>query len=129
MCQRDTIIDDGYAHTWKLDCLHCPEFNKLVACSFTTYERETYPLRKGPQGEKRGFKGEWKLCGAAIYYHIPDRADDMFILGFNVINKTTTFTRIGDADTGIKKIHTFDKIMDINLDNLISKTKLTLMFS
>lgn len=114
MCKQDTIIDDGYARQWKLDCLHCLEFNKLIACAFTNYKKDI---------------GEWKLCGAAIYFHMPERPHDMFIWGFNVIHQKTTLARIGDADTGIKNIYTFDKIMDINLDNLINKTKLTLMFS
>ena len=125
MCKQDTKIDDGYASSWKLDCLHCLKINELVTCSFTMYTRfidrsGVLPLEK---------VGEWKLRGASLYFRIPERTDDMFFWTFNTANKSTTLTRVGDADTGVKKVYTFDKIMDINLDNLISKTKLTLTFS
>jgi hypothetical protein len=129
MCKQDTIIDDGYTSSWKLDCLHCLEFNKLVTCSFTNYKRTVEQFIYEPHGEKKRLVGEWNLTGASLYYHMPDRVNDMFVLGFCLISQTTTLTRIGDADTGTKKIYTFDKIMDINLDNLIAKTKMTMMFS
>jgi len=130
MCKQDTPIDDGYAREWKLDCLFCLEINKLVTCSFTNYKRDVEQFRYERHGGKNRFiAGEWELCGASLYFQIPERPEDMFNWGFNVISKTTTLTRIGDADTGSKRVYTFDKIMDINLDNLINKTKMTLTFS
>jgi hypothetical protein len=129
MCKQDTIIDDGYTSSWKLDCLHCLEFNKLVTCSFTNYKRTVEQFRYEPHGAKKRLVGEWELHKASVYYYMPERPNDMFILEFNLTDNRTTLTRIGDADTGTKKIYTFDKIMDINLDNLIAKTKMTLTFS
>ena|ERR1700677_4135319 len=125
-CKQDSIIDEGSAQSWKLDCLHCLELNKLIACSFTNYRR--FIDHYSSKAEVKKFQA-WEMLGASIYFRMLERPDDMFNLSFHLENEETTLVLIGNSDVGIKKIHVFNNLIDINYKNLIEKTKLTLMFS
>lgn len=125
MCQQETEVDVGKIKKWALDCLHCLKINPQVKVSMTIL------VRKETSTGLWHLATSWSDFEPAIYKMIftyPNDENNTFVWIFNLEEKRMELQRI-EKDCHNPVVHTFDQILDINLTNVLNKTKTCLLFA
>lgn len=116
ICQHKVNIGPVFLSQCDLDCLNCIKTDGISVVK-TSFYRIKDDDEKYMEFNKHFTKMYFKLPGSDITY----------VWKWDYRNNQTTLYKV-DRDSNSPTVHVFDEIMDINLNNYISKTKMSLLF-
>ena len=119
VCNTYTKLNVGYAVKCRLDCLTCIQTDG-VSVVVTEFVR---PSNTDPDDN---IKEVFSPVFTKMHFKLPN-SDTSYVWKWVFPEQKTILYKV-DKECAAPDVHVFDEIMDINLTNYISKTKMCLLF-